>query len=228
MKVMKKKILYVAPLFEIECEYLLRALRPAFNMCCIHGEWRGFKENQIPEKFPKTGQTLQAYDAVIFSDVGKKNFKAAQLKALQSFVRSGGGFLMIGGYASFAGHELMANYHATVVEEILPVHVSAKSDTVNLVQGFVGKPTVRRHPILQGIDWKILPVAIGYNRVKAKKSSEVLMKYKGDPILVVGKYGEGRTAAFMTDAHPHWSGGWTDWKYYPVFWRNLVGWVARA
>ncbi len=224
---MKKKVLYVAPLFEIECEYLLRALRPAFDMHCIHGEWRGFKENQIPGKFPKAAQALSSYDAVIFSDVGKKNFTTSQLKALEAFVQSGGGFLMIGGYASFAGHELMANYHGTEVEEILPVHINAKSDTANLIQGFIAQPTTHDHPIMQGIDWEIVPVAIGYNRVKAKNTSEVLMEYEGDPILVVGQYGKGRTAAFMTDAHPHWSGGWTDWKYYSVFWQNLVSWVAR-
>lgn len=225
---MKKKILYVAPLFEIECEYLLRALRPAFEMRCIHGEWRGFKENQIPATFPKTPKALSPYDAVIFSDVGKKNFAASQLKALAAFVHSGGGFLMIGGYASFAGHELMANYHATPVEEILPVNVSPQSDTVNFVQGFTARLAKRDHPIMQGIDWSVVPVAIGYNRVKAKETSEILMDYDGDPILVVGHCGKGRTAAFMTDAHPHWSGGWTDWDYYTAFWQNLVGWVAGS
>ncbi|MDR1271224.1 MAG: glutamine amidotransferase [Planctomycetaceae bacterium] len=31
------------------------------------------------------------------------------------------------------------------------------------------------------------------------------------PLLVVGQYGKGRTAALATDVAPHWVGGWVDW-----------------
>lgn len=66
------------------------------------------------------------------------------------------------------------------------------------------------------------------------------------PMLVVGHYGEGRTAAFASDVAPHWVGGFVDWgpqrvsepiglegefievgENYAKFWRNLVRWTAR-
>lgn len=66
------------------------------------------------------------------------------------------------------------------------------------------------------------------------------------PMLVVGEYGLGRTAAFASDVAPHWVGGFVDWGTermveeigppgdfievgadYAKFWRNLVRWTAR-
>ena len=66
------------------------------------------------------------------------------------------------------------------------------------------------------------------------------------PMLAIGHYGEGRTAAFASDVAPHWVGGFVDWgpsrvtepigaegefievgENYAKFWRNLVNWTAR-
>jgi uncharacterized membrane protein len=223
-----KRILYVAPLFEVEAGYLLRALKKHFLVDCIQNRWRSFGTNEIPKKFPARAEALRPYGVVILSDVGAKNFSPAQFQALRDYVSAGGGFLMIGGYASFAGYELMGNFHATPVEEILPVRISKKSDAQNLIQGFVAEARNRRHPIMKGIGWARVPVAIGYNKVKAKERAEVLLAYRRDPILAVWGVGAGRAAAFMTDAHPHWSGGWTDWQFYPCFWRNLLNWLAKV
>ena len=63
------------------------------------------------------------------------------------------------------------------------------------------------------------------------------------PLLAVGNAGKGRTAAFASDAAPHWVGGFVDWgtkrihqeigdgfievgEDYAAFWRNLVRWTA--
>lgn len=66
------------------------------------------------------------------------------------------------------------------------------------------------------------------------------------PMLAIGNYGEGRTAAFASDVAPHWVGGFVDWgpgrvtesidndqefievgENYAKFWRNLVNWTAQ-
>jgi uncharacterized membrane protein len=223
-----KRILYVAPLFEVEAGYLLRALKKHFRVDCIQNRWRNYGTNEIPKKFPATKKELGKYAVAIFSDVGAKNFSPPQLRALRDYVSSGGGFLMIGGYASYAGYELMANFHGTAVEEILPVRISRKSDAQNLIQGFIAQAKNRRHPIMKGINWARVPVAVGYNKVMAKKGAEILLSHGRDPILAIWSYGAGRAVAFMTDAHPHWSGGWTDWKFYPQFWHNILNWLAKA
>ena len=63
------------------------------------------------------------------------------------------------------------------------------------------------------------------------------------PLLAVGSAGKGRTAAFASDAAPHWVGGFVDWgqkrihqeigggfievgEDYAAFWKNLVCWTA--
>ena len=64
------------------------------------------------------------------------------------------------------------------------------------------------------------------------------------PLLAVGQAGEGRVAAYASDAAPHWVGGFVDWgtkrihqkigegfievgEDYARFWNNLVRWTAK-
>ncbi|MDO4586274.1 MAG: glutamine amidotransferase [Planctomycetia bacterium] len=64
------------------------------------------------------------------------------------------------------------------------------------------------------------------------------------PLLVVDKYGSGRTAAFASDVAPHWVGGFVDWgkkrlfqnvgdgfievgEDYAQFFRNLILWTGK-
>jgi uncharacterized membrane protein len=70
------------------------------------------------------------------------------------------------------------------------------------------------------------PSICGYNRVIPKaEAQEILsvetlsfdrraLRYhvvKTDPLLVLGHYGRGRSAALTTDLAPHWCGGLIDW-----------------
>jgi uncharacterized membrane protein len=64
------------------------------------------------------------------------------------------------------------------------------------------------------------------------------------PLLIVGQYGQGRTAALATDVAPHWIGGMVDWgdrrvvqnvagesvevgNWYAEFFRNLLAWTGK-
>lgn len=100
----------------------------------------------------------------------------------------------------------------------------------------------------------------GYNRVGAKAGARVILeaiRYRTraeassclfteegrDVLLAVGGYGGGRTAAFTSDAAPHWIGGFVDWgdervsckiagaevevgAFYAAFFNNLIRWTA--
>jgi uncharacterized membrane protein len=220
--------LFVAPLFEVECGYLLRALSPRFGVHSLRGSWRGFTLNEIGAKFPRAPEGLSPYDGIIFSDVGAKNFNPAAMNAVCDWVHAGGGFLMIGGHASFAGFENMGGWSGTPIEQILPVRISGPSDAIQRHTGFVFEPTGVQHPAIEELDFSDMPVAIGYNRVVAKPDAQILLRCGDDPILCVGKVGCGRVTAFMSDAHPHWSGGWTDWPHYAAFWQQLLLWVCEG
>lgn len=188
--------------------------------------------------FPDTVEELNTYDVVLFSDIGSDTLllhpdtlhrsivRPNRLRVVQEYVAGGGGFGMIGGYMSFSGYEGKANYRNTPIAEILPVVMDSGDDRIEMPEGF--HPTIAdtAHPIVEAIpnQW---PVLLGYNRFTAKSEGHVVMEQGGDPFLVVGTYGAGRTLAYASDCSPHWgSPEFTDWAHYNTFWRQLVHWLA--
>ena len=169
----------------------------------------------IARQFPRTLQELQRYDVVFLCDVGGDNFlllpemvddgiRCPNLpRLLRDYAAAGGGVGMIGGYMSFTGRDGKGRWGETRLAEALPVTMLPYDDRVELPEGadliYEGGDD-----ILCGLprEW---PYVLGYNRVSAKKDTQVLLSYQGDPIITVGTFGEGRTLAYATDCTPHWA-----------------------
>ena len=156
------------------------------------------------------------FGGIILSDFPFRELSAPFLKWIQESVFfQGMGLLMIGGWASFNG--IYGNYRGSEIEEILPVSCLPHDDRRNLASGASIVPKRVAHPILRGLPFKPSPVMVGYNQVKAKKKGQIILELRENesgrrnPLLVVGHYGIGKTAAFTTDAAPHWCGGLVDW-----------------
>lgn len=180
------------------------------------------KLGEMPSKL----EELLKYDAVVISDAPANELGKERMELLKKYVNQGKGLGMIGGWWSFTGSN--GNYHGTPVEEVLPVKCSPKDDRVNDPNGFriIKK---KDHPILKGLPWQDPPTVCGYNAVTPKPGTEILLAMRRIesigkdrvegiklskrevPLLVVGKYGKGRTLAFTTDLSPHWVGGMVDW-----------------
>ena len=136
---------------------------------------------------------------------------------------------MIGGYFSFQGIDGKARWGRTAVEEALPVTCLPNDDRLEIPEGF--KAVIQgpaNHPILQGLDtdW---PLLLGANEVmlKAGPDIEVLASLPADqgghPLLVTGRFGEGRTAVWTSDIGPHWlPQTFVDWPGYATLWINLL------
>jgi uncharacterized membrane protein len=185
--------------------------------------------------FPYTVGELAAWDVVLLSDIGSNTllippatfarFEARpnRLAALRDWTRAGGGLGMIGGYLSFQGVEAKANYRATPLAEALPVEMEVGDDRVETPED----PTPRvaaEHPIVDGLppEW---PALLGYQRVAAR--GDVLVTLNGDPLLVAGAAGEGRTIAYTSDIGPHWAPpAFLAWDGYARLWDQAVRWVA--
>jgi Ca-activated chloride channel family protein len=76
---------------------------------------------------------------------------------------------------------------------------------------------------LRGIDFGRAPGLRGIVPVQAKKMSEVLLRtHEGDELLVRGRRGLGRTAAFASDAKNRWAARWLTWSGYSKFWSQLA------
>ncbi len=194
----------------------------------------------VPAQFPGSAAELAAYGAVILSDIGANSILLApqtfersepapdRLALLESYVRGGGGLLMIGGYLSFAGIEGKARYHRTPVEDVLPVLISAVDDRAERPSGVVPRPEAAAagHPVLAGVPgpW---PAVLGYNVVTPRPTADVLVRCGEDPLVACWEYHAGRSAVFTSDCAPHWAPPeFMAWAGYGVLWANLVQWLG--
>ncbi len=136
-----------------------------------------------PMSSPRPTTSWRAYDVVIFSDVGYNSMifypgltppysyplGPDRCQMVADFVERGGGFIMVGGYLSFAGFNGIAHYHDTVIETVLPVTVSPYDDRVEVVAGFRFEIVDPAHPAVAGLDWDGAAFTLcGYNRVTLK------------------------------------------------------------
>ncbi len=194
--------------------------------------------------------------------------KDAESRVLRA-VESGTGLLMIGGWESFHGSG--GNYDSSGLSTALPVEIGSEDDRMNCSEPCI-VIAERKHPILEGLSFDPAPVVGGFNRVAVKAGAERVLsvrRYRAlphsgtsesgtgsgsdvsisfspfdeNPLLVVGTYGKGRTAALTTDVAPHWVGGLVDWgagrvseniaghevevgDAYVRFLTNLLGWTG--
>jgi len=195
--------------------------------------------HQVATAFDPQGTCLERQDVVVFSDVGSNTFLLTpdvfnasktspnRLESVREFVGVGGGFLMIGGYLSFSGIDGRARYWASPLAEVLPVRMKHEDDRVEVPQGFTPLVVAPDHPALRSVsgEW---PHLLGYNRVEPKEGADVLVVHDADPILVVGRHGNGRAAAFTSDLAPHWAPpAFVSWEGYFELWVSLLTWLAE-
>jgi uncharacterized membrane protein/uncharacterized protein YegL len=78
-----------------------------------------------PGTIPTNIEELDAYDAIVLSDVARNNLTDQQMKTLATYVRDlGGGFILSGGENNYGE----GGYAKTAIEEVLPVTFEAKKE----------------------------------------------------------------------------------------------------
>jgi len=190
-------------------------------------------------EFPLTMDELLPYSCVILSDIGSNTLllsdnvfvrgqkEANRLELIRDYVGQGGSFLMIGGYMSFTGIDAKTRYGETAIAEILPVEMLPHDDRMERPGGVYPEILQPGHPVFRGIreEW---PHFLGYNRtLPVEGPGEILATIDEDPFIGVMEFGRGRTAIFSSDCAPHWGPPeFTGWKYYDLFWKNLMDWLT--
>lgn len=196
------------------------------------------RAHEISARFPKSKEEIDEFDVVVLSDVGANSFlltdetflrserTANRLTVLTEYVERGGGLVMVGGYMSFAGIDGRARFGRSPLGAVLPVDVLDHDDRVEVPEGLLPSLEVPDHPVLGGTpaNW---PFLLGYNQVAAKPDSTVVVQFEGDPLLVVGEAGAGRTVAFTSDLAPHWAPPeFLNWPHYRQLWASILGWAS--
>ena len=208
---------------------------------------------------PPATLTSDPYSLYVVSDYPAARFGAGAMAGVAKCVEQGSGLVMIGGWESFFG--CSGEYHKSPLAEVLSVVMEQSDDRRNFAQPcLINK--VADHPILDGLPWDAPPGIGGLNAVTAKPNAQTILtavqfsvgqaggqfqfNRVGEwPLLVVGQYGRGRTAALATDVAPHWVGGLVDWgdqrvvqdvpggftidvgNWYARFFRNLLVWAGQ-
>jgi hypothetical protein len=207
---------------------------------------------------PPAAFSSETYALYVVSDYPASQFGGAAIAQVVGAVKRGAGLVMLGGWESFFGR--LGEYHQTPLAEALPVVMQQSDDRHNCAQPCLIHKAVD-HPILAGLPWDQPPGIGGFNILTAKPGAQTLFdavefasRQSGDefqfvrgqqwPLLVVGQYGRGRTAALATDVAPHWVGGLVDWgdrrvtegvagetievgNWYVRFFGNLLAWTGN-
>ncbi|HEV7307998.1 glutamine amidotransferase [Ensifer sp.] len=196
------------------------------------------------DQFPYEMAGLDAYDAIILSDIGANSLLLPpavwlhsrtvpnRLKLIKAWVEKGGALLMVGGYFSFQGIDGKARWRRTAVEDTLPVTCLPYDDRVEIPEGAVADVVKPDHPVMAGLSgtW---PLLLGVNEVEVRPGAEVIARLPADqgghPLLVLGGFGKGRTAAWTSDIGPHWlSPAFCEWEGYGRLWKNILGWMTET
>lgn len=201
-------------------------------------EVRWMPAHEVQEGFPLEMEGLANVDILVLSDIGANTFllhpdtflrgkpTPNRLKLIRDWTHEGGALVMCGGYYSFQGINAGAFYHRTAVEEALSVSISPHDDRVETPEGVAAEVVEADHPILEGVEGE-WPVLLGYNRVEPKYGAAVLATVDGDPLLIAGEYGRGKTLAWTTDIAPHWCPEpFTEWEGYRRIWSQAADWLS--
>lgn len=188
--------------------------------------------------FPATAESLGAFDCVMLSDIGantlllhpdtfaRSKVLPNRLNAIRDYVAAGGGLVMVGGYMTFQGIDGKAQYAGTAIEEALPVTLMRSDDRVEAPQGVTPEVIMAGHQIGAGLG-STWPHLLGYNRVTARPTTEVVAKVGDDVLIAAGGFGKGRSVAFTSDCGPHWAPpGFVEWEGYAPLWNQIVNWTT--
>ncbi|MFT3787228.1 MAG: hypothetical protein QM770_13840 [Tepidisphaeraceae bacterium] len=224
----------------IECSLLLTSADTNF-----------FQEGDRPiKRFPETLEELMYYDVVLFGDVDQRQFTDNQLQLVNEFVsRRGGGFGMVAG-PMFAP----ISYKGTAIEPLLPVDdTRVEPDTLggrggtiaegwrpviteegrdNSIFRFYRDPEVndkflKEH--LQPLFWYCRNVTAksGVGQVLAQHPRDTGPDGRPAPIVVVGRFGTGRTLFSAIDDSWRWR-YYTGEQVFSSYWVQTLRYLARG
>jgi uncharacterized membrane protein len=212
------------------------------------------RPDELAGGFPSSEEELFKYRAIVLGDIEASAFSPEQLAMIERFVRvRGGGVLMLGGRRSFAD----GDYWNTPVADLLPVELDPSRRTAlppdfsveeesPQGQGFKFVPTSAglENPILklspdaaanQSL-WGEMPGLTSINYLGPVKPGALVLAEKPEddfgarePLLVIQRYGKGRSAALATASTWRWQmlSEASDARH-ERFWRQLVRWLVAS
>jgi uncharacterized membrane protein len=195
-------------------------------------------ENELLEGFPKTPDVLFEYQAIVLDDAEAAFFSHDQMDLIRRFVVDrGGGFLMLGGQASFQ----RGDFNRTPIGSILPVYLdrlpemsSTAPIRLNLTREGWLEPWARlrdnerdeRQRLSDMPDFRVR------NRIDGVKPGARVVATVGEqddllPAMIVQRLGNGRSAALTVGDIWRWGLREPEMhKDMDKFWRQTLRWLV--
>jgi len=173
---------------------------------------------------------LEEFKVVIIGDVGRKFFTDGQVARLAQFVENGGSLVLLGGKNSFGA----SGFSNTPLGGVLPIAASVMDRYVEVKHAVTTTPEGAAHPIFQRIqlDWSLAPALntlITTGSLKAGATAMLTTADERSPVVVVQRYGQGKSVVVLTDSTWRWKLGQTRTKLpidlHQLFWNSLVEWL---
>jgi uncharacterized membrane protein len=176
-------------------------------------------------KFIPTKKEISAFDVVVMSDVNHASIKDSGLAVIDSFVKKGGGLLVLGGPFTYGA----GKYKDSIFPDMLPIKMTGDFDLKRKKKGLAFSKA-KKHVILKDVDLSSKPRVYWIHEAKPKKSSVVILRAGSMPLLVLETRGKGRVATFLGTPMgmaakgqlPFWE--WKDWN--ELMYNTLV-WLAK-
>ena len=188
------------------------------------------------------------YDVFLLGDVDADALGRQSWKTIADQVDQGAGLAMLGGYHSFGP----GGFRDSPIAPVLPIAIGPaerqnfgeKLRTDVHIAGPLQMAPVERdgqiHPLMQLSDnpsddlevWLELPAVYGANKLDRLRlrQNAMTVAWSGDqmrhPLLVLGAWGTGRTAALAVDSTWRWQMQGHG-NVHRRFWRQLVLWLAQ-
>ncbi len=225
--------------------------------CLLTSADLGFAQEGDPEdkaagfpgaikRFPESIEELMVYDVVLFGDVDPRQFTDQQLQLVSDFVsKKGGGFGMVAGprWSPLA-------YRNSPIESIIPVNIGrVQPDPGGVItEGF--RPTLTKEggassifrffadraqnekyirDDLQPIFWYCQGVTAkpGVGEVYAEHPTDIAPDGRKAALLVLGRYGAGRTLFSGIDDSWRWR-FYTGESIFDTYWVQQLRYLARS
>ena len=174
--------------------------------------------------FPKQADDLLDHDLLVLTNVAARAFSDEQKEMIKAFVSNGGGLLLLGGYWTLD----KGGMSGTVFEELLPVKISNRGGRLPHERDGLSLVPKGDHPLTALPDWAASPRLFYHNRIMPKADAVVVVTAGEQPILALGKHGQGRTAVFagtVCGVVPEGVTAFWDWDDWPVFLAGVIEWL---
>jgi hypothetical protein len=214
--------------YQAETDYLAQALSPSDESPTAP---TAIRVEVVPES-QLSNRELTPYDVVVLCNVAQ--FTAAEMAALEDFLKQGGGVVVFGGDQVVAD-----NYNRLLYDDgkgLLPASLGPSAgDPSRKEGGFTFNPLGYRHPIVSEYRGEVDPVLAGLTmvrtwqyhklRLKPRSQAQVALAFdSGDPAIVETPRHRGRVMLVATSADT----GWTTWPIHKSYLPVMQQIVLRA